>query len=105
MAMLDNKNAIAHVVTDEVRNQISTKKKRMKWIHNKKTREEFQIEVGEEMITGFQFGRLSENLRKLGPTKNRLDIAKMSDDERARLPVFVLNTLQKIQQEKDNAGS
>lgn len=107
LAFIDNKNAIAHVVTDEARKQISEnlKKKKLKWIHNKKTREEFQIEKGEDLLTGFQFGRLPGKLRKMGPKKNRMDISKMSDAERARLPEFVLKAMRKQEQENVNEGN
>jgi len=102
IALMDNKNAIAHVVTEDMKQhlrEVNTGKK-FKWICNKETREEMQIEVGEELLSGFEFGRLSKKQRKKGPKKSRLDITKMSDAERARLPEFVLTAVKK--QEHDN---
>lgn len=72
-SMMRNNNAIAHVVTEEVKEQISESrtKQKLKWIHNKTTREEMQIPSEEladgGMLTGFALGRLPKELKEKGP--------------------------------------
>jgi hypothetical protein len=96
LAMIDNKNALGHVVTEDTKKQIrETKKKRLKWIHNPDTNEELQIEADETLLRGFKYGRLSDERRKEGPKRARIDVANMTDDERVRMPDFMIAALQK----------
>jgi hypothetical protein len=53
------------------------------WIHNKTTGEEMQLPVDEEVITGFELGRLPLHLRK--KFKGKTHVQPMSDDDRARM--------------------
>ena len=72
-SMMRNENALAHVVTEEAKEQISESrtKQKLKWIHNKTTREELQIPAEEladgGMLTGFTLGRLPKELKEQGP--------------------------------------
>lgn len=96
IALMDNLNAIAHVVSEDVKPKMDNRSgKKLKWICNRKSREEMQIQVGEDVLEGFHFGRLTPKERKKGPKKKRLDISKMSDAERARLPEFILTAIKK----------
>jgi hypothetical protein len=68
---------------------------KLKWIHNPDTNEEMQLEVGEDLLTGFHFGRLKKKNRPNGPKQSTVDITKLSDAERAKLPEFMIKALEK----------
>ena len=88
-------NLLGHVHTDEAKAKISAARKVMKWIHNPETNEEMQLELGEDLLTGFKFGRLKKKDRAKGPQIATLDISKLDDGQRARLPQFVLDAYAK----------
>lgn len=82
VSMMRNENALGHVVTDEVKEELSEIRinKKLKWIHDPTTRQEMQIAAEEleetklddgsaisGMPTGFQLGRLPKHLKDLGP--------------------------------------
>lgn len=64
-----NTNSLGKVNSDATNAAISSTRiaKKLKWIHNLTTREELQLEAGEDMLEGFQLGRLPIKLRKKGP--------------------------------------
>jgi hypothetical protein len=81
-AMVANDNALGHVKSEEAKEAIGEARSKMKWYSNHKTGEEIQLEEDEEVLTGFQLGRLPKELHSLFK-KNRK--AELSDAERAKL--------------------
>ena len=73
ISLQENENALGHVKSEESREQTRTTltNKKLKWIHNKETREELQMTTEEinagDMLPGFELGRLPKKLAKLGP--------------------------------------
>ena len=72
ISLQENQNGLGHVKSEESRAQTrkTLSDKKLKWIHNKETREELQITKEEidagDMLTGFVLGRLPANLKKKG---------------------------------------
>ena len=72
ISLLENENALGHVKSEESREQTreTLTNKKLKWIHNKETREELQITKDElddgGMLSGFELGRLPQKLKKQG---------------------------------------
>jgi hydroxypyruvate isomerase len=73
VSLQENENALGHVKSEESREQTrqTLVDKKLKWIHNKSTREELQMTKEEidagDMLPGFELGRLPKKLAKLGP--------------------------------------
>lgn len=85
--MAGNDNSLGHVMPEESRAQLSKTRitAKLKWIHNKKTREELQLTKEEidagDMLPGFELGRLPKKLKEQGPVK----AVPMSDADRAKM--------------------
>jgi hypothetical protein len=93
MSMAGNQNAIGHVVSEEHKAIISeaNRKKdeildaesvKMVWIHNKNTAEELQFPKDEDVLTGFELGRLPKELKSKFKKDRK---AELTDAERAKL--------------------
>jgi len=73
ISMQENENALGHVKSEESRakSRETLLAKKLKWIHNKVTREEMQLSKEEiddgMMLEGFELGRLPGKLKKMGP--------------------------------------
>lgn len=75
------------------KNALGNVRPKLKWIHNKTTNEELQIEVGEDLLEGFEFGRLKKGERAKGA--KQIDYDSLSDAELARLPEFMTDAIAK----------
>lgn len=62
-SMVGNKNALGLVQPDSAKIAISNSKKKIKWWHNPKTKEEVQLDADEEGLTGFELGRLPKEIK------------------------------------------
>lgn len=97
-ALKGNQNGLGLVMSEEAKESIGQFQKKfrkgMKWIHNPETNEEMQLEPDEELLTGFKFGRLKKKDREKGPKGPKtLDMSAISDAQRAKLPKFILDAI------------
>ena len=85
-SMADNKNALGHVKGPEaiaaIAEAVSIHRTGTKWFHRKDTGEEIQLGQDEDVLTGFELGRLPKELKS---RFNRNAKVELSDAERARM--------------------
>jgi len=82
VSMVDNQNALGHIKTEEARETIAESKTGLKWYHNPETAEELQLMADEDILTGFQLGRLPKELKSKFKKDRKVEL---TDNMRARM--------------------
>lgn len=81
-SMAGNENAMGHIVTEEHKEVIANANRKLKWYHCKSTGEELQLEQDEDVLTGFELGRLPKALHSKFKKDSKHEL---TDQERAMM--------------------